>query len=83
VLALVREANLKAEGKTWTAEEQEAFKAPTRKIYEDFQGAHNFASHGWIDGVIDPLETRATLALLLELAARVPARETNFGVFRF
>ncbi|WP_370305053.1 acyl-CoA carboxylase subunit beta [Sinimarinibacterium flocculans] len=83
VLALVREANLKAEGKTWTAEEQEAFKAPTRKIYEDFQGAHNFASHGWIDGVIDPLETRATLALLLELAARTPRQDTQFGVFRF
>jgi 3-methylcrotonyl-CoA carboxylase beta subunit len=32
--------------------------------------------------VIDPLETRDTMALLLELAGRVPARDTHFGVFR-
>ncbi|WP_293390194.1 carboxyl transferase domain-containing protein [Nevskia sp.] len=83
VLSLVRETNLKIEKKTWTEEEREAFKAPVRKIYEDLQGAHNFAAHGWIDGVIEPLETRGTLALLLELAARVPAQKTQFGVFRF
>jgi 3-methylcrotonyl-CoA carboxylase beta subunit len=83
VMALVREQNLKAEGRLWSEQEKESFKAPVRKIYEDFQGAYNFAANGWIDGVIDPLETRATLALLLELAARAPARQTDFGVFRF
>lgn len=83
VLSLVRETNLMAEGKSWNEEEKEAFKAPVRKIYEDFQGAFNFSANGWIDGVIDPLETRGTLALLLELAAQVPARKTDFGVFRF
>ena len=41
------------------------------------------AAHGWIDGILDPLETRGTLALLLELAARVPPQKTQFGVFRF
>ncbi|MGQ0503547.1 MAG: carboxyl transferase domain-containing protein [Panacagrimonas sp.] len=83
VMSLVRETNLKAEGKMWSEEEKEKFKAPVRKIYEDFQGAYNFSSNNWIDGVIDPLETRDTLALLLELAARVPAVKTDFGVFRF
>ena len=83
VLSLVRETNLKRENKTWTEEEREAFKAPVRKIYEDLQDAHNFAAHGWIDGILDPLETRGTLALLLELAARVPPQKTQFGVFRF
>ncbi len=83
VMSLVRETNLKAANKTWSAEEREAFEAPVRKIYEDFQGAHNFAAHGWTDGVIEPLETRGTLALLLELAARVPAEKSQFGVFRF
>jgi hypothetical protein len=28
------------------------------------------------------VETRATMALLLDLAARVPGQETPFGVFR-
>ena len=83
VLALVRKQALRADGRDWSADEEEAFKAPIRKIYVDFQGAYNFSSNLWIDGVLDPLETRDVLALLLDLAARVPAQPTPFGVFRF
>jgi 3-methylcrotonyl-CoA carboxylase beta subunit len=32
--------------------------------------------------VIDPVETRNVMALLLDLAARLPPQETGFGVFR-
>ena len=32
--------------------------------------------------VVDPVETRDTMALLLELAGRQPQRDTRFGVFR-
>jgi 3-methylcrotonyl-CoA carboxylase beta subunit len=32
--------------------------------------------------VIDPVETRPAIALLLDLAGRVPAKKTRFGVFR-
>jgi 3-methylcrotonyl-CoA carboxylase beta subunit len=35
-----------------------------------------------VDGILDPAETRETLTLLLDLAARVPAEPTRFGVFR-
>ena len=83
VLALVRRQALQAAGRDWSPEEEEAFKAPIRKTYVDFQGAYNFASHLWIDGVLDPLETRDVMGLLLELAARTPAQPTPFGVFRF
>ena len=83
VLAQVRSQILAREGKTWTPEEEEAFKAPVRKEYEDFQGAYNFASNLWIDNVIEPSETRDVLALLLDVASRRPKVETNFGVFRF
>ena len=83
VLALVRRQALQAAGRNWSPEEEEAFKAPIRKTYVDFQGAYNFASHLWIDGVLDPLETRDVMGLLLELAARTPAQPTPFGVFRF
>ncbi|MBE7637484.1 methylcrotonoyl-CoA carboxylase [Sneathiella sp. P13V-1] len=83
VLAQVRTKINEREGKTWTAEEEEEFKKPVRKIYEDFQTAYNFASNLWVDGVIDPLETRDVMALLLDVAARRPKVETNFGVFRF
>ena len=83
VLAQVRAQILSRDNKTWTPEEEEAFKAPVRKEYEDFQGAYNFASNLWTDNVIEPSETRDVLALLLDVASRRPQIETNFGVFRF
>jgi len=83
VLAQVRAQILARDDKTWTPEEEEAFKAPVRKEYEDFQGAYNFASNLWADNVIEPSETRDVLALLLDVASRRPKVETKFGVFRF
>jgi 3-methylcrotonyl-CoA carboxylase beta subunit len=80
-LALVKRQNLK-DGQTWSGEEEEAFKNPIRQQYETFAMARNYARHLWVDGILDPAETRETLSLLLDLAARVPARETRFGVFR-
>ncbi|MNQ92671.1 Methylmalonyl-CoA carboxyltransferase 12S subunit [compost metagenome] len=81
-LALVKRQNLQAKGTDWSAEEEEAFKAPIRQQYESFASARNFARHLWVDGILDPAETRDTLTLLLDLAARVPAERTQFGVFR-
>jgi len=81
-LATVREDILKREGKSWTEEEREAFKAPHRKRFEDSEQAYNFASKLWYDAVIDPSETREVLALLLDVAGRSPKIETKFGVFR-
>jgi 3-methylcrotonyl-CoA carboxylase beta subunit len=81
-LALVREQSLQRAGRTWTEAEREAFKQPIRDDYERFASAYNFASELWVDGVIDPLETRPVLTLLLEAASRVPRRDTRFGVFR-
>jgi 3-methylcrotonyl-CoA carboxylase beta subunit len=80
-LALVKRQNLKP-GERWSAEDEEAFKAPIRRQYEDFAAARNYARHLWVDGILDPAETRETLTLLLDLAARVPAPATRFGVFR-
>jgi 3-methylcrotonyl-CoA carboxylase beta subunit len=82
VLAQVRAQINEREGKSWTPEEEEAFKAPIRKEYEDFQGAYNFASNLWIDSVIDPCETRDVMALMLDVTSRRPKVETHFGVFR-
>jgi 3-methylcrotonyl-CoA carboxylase beta subunit len=83
VLAQVRAQINEREGKNWTPEEEEAFKAPIRREYETFQDAYNFASNLWIDNVIEPAETRDVLALLLDVASRRPKAESHFGVFRF
>lgn len=81
-LALVRRQIVERSGKEWTAEAEEAFKAPIRNEYETFANAYNFARNLWVDGVIEPGETREVMTLLLDVASRTPRRETRFGVFR-
>jgi 3-methylcrotonyl-CoA carboxylase beta subunit len=81
-LALVREQILQRSGQQWSEAEREAFKQPIRNEYERFADAYNFAANLWVDGVIDPLETRNALTLLLEAASRTPRQDTRFGVFR-
>jgi 3-methylcrotonyl-CoA carboxylase beta subunit len=81
-LAMVQRKIRDEEGKPWSDREEEEFKAPIRKHYEDFADAYNFASNLWIDGIITPSETRETLGLLLDCASRVPVQKTQFGVFR-
>ncbi len=81
-LALVRRQNIERSGGRWSPEEEAAFKEPIRREYEKFADPYNFARNLWIDGVIDPAETRNVLTLLLDAAARTPAKTTRFGVFR-
>jgi 3-methylcrotonyl-CoA carboxylase beta subunit len=82
VLATVRRDNLEASGKTWSAEDEEKFKAPIRQQYET-QG-HPFYSSArlWDDGVIDPADTRMVLGLGISAALNAPIEKTRFGVFR-
>jgi len=82
VLATVRRDGIEARGGTWTAEEEAAFRQPILDQYER-QGHPYYASARlWDDGVIDPLDTRMTLALGLSAALNAPIPETRFGVFR-
>ena len=82
VLATVRRDGIEARGGTWTAEEEAAFRQPILEQYE-LQGHPYYASARlWDDGVIDPLDTRMTLALGLSAALNAPIPETRFGVFR-
>ena len=82
VLATVRRDNLEARGASWSAAEEEAFKAPLRAQYET-QGHPYYASARlWDDGIIDPAETRRVLALAISASLNAPVAETRFGVFR-
>jgi 3-methylcrotonyl-CoA carboxylase beta subunit len=82
VLATVRRDGIEAKGGAWSADDEEAFKAPIRAQYET-QGHPYYASARlWDDGVIDPLDTRTCLALGLSAALNAPIGETKFGVFR-
>jgi 3-methylcrotonyl-CoA carboxylase beta subunit len=82
VLATVRRDGIEARGGAWSAEEEAAFRQSILEQYER-QGHPYYASaRMWDDGVIDPLDTRMTLALGLSAALNAPIPETRFGVFR-
>ena len=82
VLSTVRRDGIEARGGSWSAEEEEAFKAPIRDQYE-LQGHPYYATaRMWDDGVVDPAQTRRTLGLSLSAALNAPIQPTKFGVFR-
>ncbi|HEV8644910.1 MAG TPA: carboxyl transferase domain-containing protein [Burkholderiales bacterium] len=82
VLAQVKRDGLEKSGKSWSREDEEAFKAPIRAQYET-QGHPYYASARlWDDGVIDPADTRMVLGLGISAALNAPIEETRFGVFR-
>jgi 3-methylcrotonyl-CoA carboxylase beta subunit len=82
VLAQVRRDNIEAQGKTWSAADEDAFKQPIRRQYET-QGHPYYASARlWDDGIIDPVDTRMVLGLGISAAMNAPIERTTFGVFR-
>ena len=82
VLAQVRRDNLEAQGRSWSEEEEDDFKAPIRSLYEA-QGHPYYASARlWDDGIVDPADTRMALGLGLSAALNAPVERTSFGIFR-
>jgi 3-methylcrotonyl-CoA carboxylase beta subunit len=87
VLATVRRDGLEAKAgqkgeAAWSAAEEEAFKAPIRKQYEEQGHPYYATARLWDDGVIDPADTRRVLALGLSAALNAPIPDAKFGVFR-
>jgi 3-methylcrotonyl-CoA carboxylase beta subunit len=82
VLATVRRDNVEADGGTWPADEEEAFKKPIRERYEAEGNPYYATARLWDDGIITPQETRRMLALAFSAALNAPIPETRFGVFR-
>jgi len=87
VLATVRRDALQAKagsdaGEVWSAEEEEAFKAPIRDQYEHQGSPYYSTARLWDDGVIDPLETRRVLGMGLAAVAHAPIPEPSYGIFR-
>lgn len=82
VLATVRRDNIEAGGNSWSADEEEAFKAPVREQFEEEGSAYYATARLWDDGIILPSETRRVLALAFSATLNAPVPETRFGVFR-
>ncbi len=82
VLATVRRDGIEAKGGEWSAEDEEAFRAPIREQFE-LQGSPYYSTARlWDDGIIDPVDTRRVLGIGLQVASATPTPEPRFGVFR-
>ncbi len=82
VLGQVRRESLESQGRSWSAAEEEAFKAPIRAQYETEGHPYYSSARLWDDGIIDPVDTRMVLGLALSAAHNAPIEPTTFGVFR-
>ena len=69
-------------GAVWSAEDEEAFKAPVREQYETQGNPYYATARLWDDGVLDPRDTRTALGLALSACANAPLAPVSYGVFR-
>ena len=81
--AIVRREGMQRRGEEWPAADEQAFRDEIRGQYEH-QGNPSYASARlWDDGVIDPVDTRAVLALALAASTvRPDPGESRYGIFR-
>ena len=82
VLATVKREQLARDGKTLTADDEQALRQPILDKYEREGSPYYSSARLWDDGVLDPVETRQMLALGLSAAYNAPIPQAKFGVFR-
>jgi 3-methylcrotonyl-CoA carboxylase beta subunit len=83
VLAIVKREGMQRRDEDWPQADEQAFRDEIRAQYET-QGHPRYASARlWDDGVIDPVDTRAVLALALAVTTSRPdPGESRYGIFR-
>ena len=82
VLATVKKDQLARAGKTLSAGEEQAIRAPILEKYEHEGSPYYSTARLWDDGILDPVRTREALALGLSAAYNAPIPDARFGVFR-
>jgi acetyl-CoA carboxylase carboxyltransferase component len=82
VLATVKRDQLAREGSTLSADADAAIRSPILDKYDTEGSPYYSTARLWDDGILDPVETRAALALGLSAAFNAPIPPSKFGVFR-
>jgi len=82
VLATVKRDQLARDGKTLEAADEEAIRRPILEKYELEGSPYYSTARLWDDGILDPTQTRAALALGISAAYNAPIPPPKFGVFR-
>ncbi len=81
-LLQIRVASLKAQGKTISKEEEADLLKEITDRYNEQLSPFYAASRLWVDGVIDPLETRKVISMGIEAADHAPLEKFNVGVIQ-
>jgi acetyl-CoA carboxylase carboxyltransferase component len=82
VLTTVKRDQLAREGKTLGAADEQAIRDPSLDNYEREGSPYYSTARLWDDGILDPVNTRAALALAISAAYNAPIPPARFGVFR-
>jgi acetyl-CoA carboxylase carboxyltransferase component len=75
-------STLKAQGKTITKEEEDALLKEITDRYNEQLSPYYAAARLWVDGVIDPLETRNVISMGIEAANHAVVEKFNVGVIQ-
>jgi acetyl-CoA carboxylase carboxyltransferase component len=81
-LLQIRVNALKAQGKEITGDEEKSLLKEITDRYNDQLSPYYAASRLWVDGVIDPLETRKVISMGIEAANNAPVERFNVGVIQ-
>jgi acetyl-CoA carboxylase carboxyltransferase component len=81
-LLQIRVASLKAQGKTLSKEEEAQLLKEITDRYNDQLSPYYAAARLWVDGVIDPLETRQVISMGIEAANHAVVEKFNVGVIQ-
>jgi len=82
VLTTVKRDQLAREGQAFTKEAEDEIRKPILDKYETEGSPYYSTARLWDDGILDPAQTRAALALGLSAAFNAPIPPAKFGVFR-
>ena len=81
-LLSIRVNTLKGQGKVITKEEEDHLLKEITDRYTEQLSPYYAAARLWVDGVIDPLETRTVISMGIEAANHSPIEKFNVGVIQ-
>ena len=82
VLTTVKREQLARHGELLSDEDERAIREPILEQYQREGSPYYSTARLWDDGILDPVETRAALALGLSAAMNAPVPPPRYGVFR-
>jgi 3-methylcrotonyl-CoA carboxylase beta subunit len=82
VLTQIQVAGLKSKGHPPQPEEEDALYKQIKMRYDEQTTPYYAASRLWVDGIVDPLDTRRIISMGIEAANHAPIERFNPGVIQ-